>query len=62
MLTFDLSKGGNVDETARMKQLEQLLAQARPSNQGDTPAPPPPAPAAPAPASVAPAPPAASAH
>jgi len=49
MLTFDLSKGGNstADETARMKQLEQLLAQAKPSSQGDSTPPPPPAPIAP---------------
>ncbi len=63
MLTFDLSKGNsNADETARMKQLEQLLAQARPSNQDDAPAPPA-APAAPLVAPpVPPAPPASSAH
>jgi regulator of protease activity HflC (stomatin/prohibitin superfamily) len=64
MLTFDLSKGGNVDETARMKQLEQLLAQAKPSSQGDSALPPPPAPTAPPsiPPTAPPAPPPAAAH
>ncbi len=59
MLTFDLSRGGNAsaEETARMKQLEQLLAQAKPSSQGDSTPSPPPALASPAAPTAPPSPP-----
>jgi regulator of protease activity HflC (stomatin/prohibitin superfamily) len=52
MLTFDLNKGGaGVDETTRLKQLKELLAEAKPSGGApDTAAPPPAPPAAPQPA------------
>jgi len=61
MLTFDLSKGMGGDETTRLKQLREMLAQAKPSSDAPpppaAPAPPggaPPAPVAPTPATPSP--------